>query len=119
MVSVPNTQLTNQQISNLSRVRNSQVKQILLFKYEDEQKIPKVIKDIKAEVEAVAPRLITDKSTPYRVYITEFSSSGIKVEFDSHYHISPIGDAYWENRQEVLKAISRAVKKNGVELKGA
>lgn len=117
-MSVPNTQLTNQQISNLSRVRLSQVKQTLVFNYKDEENIPKIIDNIRTEVEKACPRLIKDGSRPYRVHITEFTSSGIKVEFDSHHNISPIGDPYWENRQECLKAISKAVKNSGVELKG-
>jgi len=35
---------------------------------------------------------------------------------DTHHNIAPIGDAYWKNRQAVLLAITRAVKKNNVEL---
>jgi poly-gamma-glutamate capsule biosynthesis protein CapA/YwtB (metallophosphatase superfamily) len=34
---------------------------------------------------------------------------------DTHHNIAPIGDAYWQNRQNVLQAITRAVKNHDIE----
>jgi hypothetical protein len=33
---------------------------------------------------------------------------------NSHFYIPPTGDDYWNNRQAVMMAINRAIKKNGV-----
>ena len=113
---VPNTALSSQKVSNLSRIRQSQVKQILRFHYEDAEKIPQIIEDIAAEIRASCPRLITDNSRPFRVFWIDFSEDELQVMVDTHHNIAPIGDAYWKNRQAVLLAITRAVKKNNVEL---
>lgn len=35
---------------------------------------------------------------------------------DTHHNLAPIGNAYWENRQQVLMAIDRGVRKSNVKL---
>jgi small-conductance mechanosensitive channel len=112
---VPNTALSSQKISNVSRVRQSQVQQTLRFHYRDAEKIPDIIADIKKEIVQACPRLITD-IRPFRVFWTNFNDDHLEVMVDTHFHIAPIGDAYWMNRQNVLLAIKRAINNNGVEL---
>eukprot|EP00527_Entomoneis_sp_CCMP2396_P007477 CAMPEP_0198151578 /NCGR_PEP_ID=MMETSP1443-20131203/56163_1 /TAXON_ID=186043 /ORGANISM="Entomoneis sp., Strain CCMP2396" /LENGTH=284 /DNA_ID=CAMNT_0043817297 /DNA_START=93 /DNA_END=944 /DNA_ORIENTATION=- len=50
LVKVPNSQIFNQHVSNLSRVTMSPVQQKLRFKYSDLKKMPKLVKDIKQEI---------------------------------------------------------------------
>lgn len=108
--------LQNQKVSNLSRLVISQVKINLRFHYEDVEKLPEVIESIRKEIQKSCPRLITNGSRPFRVFWTDINEDHLEVMVDTHHRIAPIGDAYWQNRQAVLMAIQRAIKKNGVEL---
>ena len=49
MISIPNADLLKERLSNLSRVRHSQVKQVLRLRYDDVDKIPSLIEQIKYE----------------------------------------------------------------------
>jgi small-conductance mechanosensitive channel len=115
MLTVPNTELQGSQVSNLSRIHICQVYQTLRFKYSDASKLPKLLHDIKCEIRASCPTVITDGSRPFRCYWTNFQSNYLEVVVDAHFRIRPIGDAYYENRQRVLFAIDRAVAMNEVK----
>jgi small-conductance mechanosensitive channel len=114
MVSIPNTDLMNQRVSNLSRVRFCQVKQTLRFKYKDADKLPALLESIKEEIRESCPALITDGSRPFRAVWTDYGEDNLQVEVDAHFRIKPVGDDYWHNRQRVLQAINRAVRKAGL-----
>jgi len=114
MVSIPNADLANQHVSNLSRVRFSQVQQTLRFKYSDLNKLPRLLKSIKEEIKIACPQVITDGSRPFRAHWVEYGKDYLEVQVVAHFHIKPIGDEYWENRQRFLQAIDMAVKKNDV-----
>lgn len=115
MVSVPNSILSGQKIENLSRQRQCQVKQTLRFNYRDADKIPDVLDSIKSEIKQACPRLITDGTRPFRAFWTGYKDDHLEVVVDTHHNLAPMGDAYWQNRQNVLLAISRAVKSHGLE----
>mmetsp|Transcript_18295 Transcript_18295/g.34747 ORF Transcript_18295/g.34747 Transcript_18295/m.34747 type:complete len:131 (-) Transcript_18295:325-717(-) len=110
MVSVPNNDLVKQQVSNLSRVRLSQVAQTLRFKLKDADAIPALLDSIKKEILHVCPAVITDGSRPFRVIWSDYGVDFLQVEVDVHLRIRPIGDEYWMNRQRILQAIRKAVK---------
>jgi small-conductance mechanosensitive channel len=114
MVSIPNGDMLQRQVSNLSRVRFCQVKQMLRFPYKDADKLPALFNAIKEEIRLACPALITDGSRPFRAYWTDYNDEYLGVMVDTHFHLKPIGDEYWENRQRVLQAIDKAVKKVGV-----
>jgi small-conductance mechanosensitive channel len=114
MVSIPNGDLIKQQVSNLSRVRFCQVKQTLRFKYKDADNLPTLLEAIKQEIRLACPALITDGSRPFRVYWTDYEVEYLSVMIDTHFRLKPVGDEYWDNRQRVLQAIDKAVKKVGV-----
>lgn len=116
MTRVPNRLLSNQKVSNVSRVTQSQVKQTLRFHYDDADEVPALLESIREEIKKSCPRLITDSSRPFRVFWTNINEDHLEVMVDTHFKIAPIGDAYWQNRQAVLMAIQRAVKKHNVEL---
>lgn len=113
---VPNTMLSSQKVSNLSRVAQSQVKQTLRFNYKDALILPAVLQDIKAQIRATCPRLITDGSRPFRAYWTDYQDDHLSVMIDSHFNIPPFSDEYWQNRQNVLIAITKAITKYNVQL---
>jgi small-conductance mechanosensitive channel len=106
---VPNTLLSSQKVSNLSRIKQSQVKQNLRFHYKDATVLPQLLEDIKTEIRKACPRLITDNSRPFRAVWTDYSEDHLEVMIDTHFNIPPYSDAYWTNRQNVLMAITRAI----------
>ena len=93
----------------------SQVKQNLHFKYEDLEKIPDLVVEIQHEIASSCPKVITDGSRPFRVKWVDFGPNHIEVMVDCRLRNPPMGDGYYEARQEILEAISRAVRKNGVD----
>jgi Mechanosensitive ion channel len=78
ITSVPNSKLASQKVSNLSRVRISQVTQTLRFHYEDADEIPALLDTIKSEIQEACPRLITDGSRPFRVFWTGFKEDHLE-----------------------------------------
>jgi len=115
-VSIPNSHLLNQRVSNLSRVRRSQVKQVLRVSLDDADKIPVLIDRIKHEIRMACPELITDGSRPFRVYWTAINPDHCEITIDSRFHIKPTGDVYLNNKQNVLAAIHRALKQTDTKL---
>jgi small-conductance mechanosensitive channel len=114
-IRVPNSMLANQKMSNLSRVKQCQVQQTLRFQYRDADIIPDLVEAIREEIKVSCMRLITDNSRPFRVFWTNYNEDHLEVVVNTHHNIAPLGDAYWMNRQNVLQAIHRAVKKFGIE----
>jgi len=115
MVAVPNADLAGERVSNLSRLHKCQVQQTLRFEYKDADKLPLVVKDIKKEIIARCPKLITDGSRPFHVHFTAYGPDHCEVRVNAHFEIKPVGDEYWDNRQTVLLAIQKAVKKHDME----
>ena len=109
--------LAGKQISNLSRVRYSQVKQTLRFKYDDDafEKLPGLMDEMLQEISTACPTLITDGSRPCRIHMTNFHGDHIEVVLNLHFRIRPVGDNYWNNRQQALMAIGRAVQRSKLE----
>jgi small-conductance mechanosensitive channel len=102
IMSVPNSILSGQRLSNLSRQKQCQVKQTLRFNYSDAEQIPALLDSIKSEIRKACPRLVTDGTRPFRVFWTGYKEDHLEVMVDTHHNIAPIGDAYWQNRQNVL-----------------
>lgn len=113
---VPNTLLSSQKVSNLSRIAQSQVKQTLRFGYKDALILPALLDDVKTEIRASCPKLITDKSRPFRAFWTDYKEDHLEVMIDTHFNIPPFSDDYWQNRQNVLIAITKAITKYNVQL---
>jgi len=111
VVGVPNSQLTGQRVYNLSRTPQSQVKQTLRIRYEDASKIPLLLETIKEEIRTDCDKLIPGR---LRAHWSNFEDDHLQVVVDAHFSIKPTGGEYHDNRQKVLQAIYRAVKKTGV-----
>ena len=92
-----------------------QVKQTLRFKYKDIDRIPNLLKAIKDEIRKVCPRVIDDGSRPFRAFMTGYHADHISAVVDAHFKVPRLGDAFWENRQNVLLAINKAVEDFGME----
>jgi len=73
LTAVPNTELSNQKITNISRNRYSQVKQKLHFQYEDLDKLPALMHEIKKEICKSCPLVVSDGTKPFRAYFSAVS----------------------------------------------
>ena len=118
LLSVPNTDLSSQRVSNLSRLRKCQVTQTLRFRQSDIDKLPILIDDLKQEIRDSCPALIRDGTRPFRVVWTDYDKGGLIVKVDAHFNIRPIGDNYWKNREEVLLAIHRTAQRHDMTFEG-
>jgi hypothetical protein len=111
---VPNAKLVEESISNISRVTKSQVTETIYLSYNDINKIPTLVQNIKNEIEKTCgDALVTDGSRPFRVILSRLGEGFIEVKVDARFRISPVADDYFYNKQEVLMAISRAVTESG------
>jgi small-conductance mechanosensitive channel len=110
---IPNRQLS-QRISNLSRIKRSQVRQLLRFKYSDLDKLPEVLKSIKKEIQATCPKLIT-VGKPFQAVLTQYEPDHIQAVVNCHFEIAPGSNEFMDNRQEMIISIAKAVKESGVE----
>jgi len=93
----------------------SQVKQQLNFKHEDMGRIPNLCDEIRKEIAASCPKVVTDGSKTFSVKWVDFGKDSIEVIVDCRLRTPPIGEEYYEARQEVLQAISNAVQRMGIE----
>ena len=114
-LTIPNSELFSQQVSNLSRLNKCQVSQVLRFPLSDSGKLPKLVQDIKEEIIKECPELITNGIRPFRCYWSSYRDDHSEVIVDAHFRIPPIGEQYHENRQKVLVTINNAVKKNDMK----
>lgn len=115
IMKIPNSKINAQPISNFSRTYKSQVRQTLRFKYTDVNKIPKLLEDIKQEIKAACPRLITDGHRPFNIHWRAFKEDHLEVVIDTHYNIKPYCKDYYDNQQVVLETIASVAQKNDVE----
>lgn len=115
LMTVPNKDLADQRVTNMTRVQQSCVKQTLRFKYTDIDKLPEVLESIKEEVKKACPEVITDGTRPFRAYLTGYHSDHVAAQLDFRFRIKPLGDAFHRNRQTVLLLISKVAKQHGVE----
>jgi small-conductance mechanosensitive channel len=115
IIRVPNGQVAQQRVTNLSRTKLSQVTQTIRCKYSDIDKISQLVIDIKDEVRSDCPKLITDGTRPCRVHWHTFNDDHIEINVDFRFRIPLIGDPYHDNKQKCNIAIARAMKNNDVE----
>jgi len=112
---IPNTQLSDIRISNRSRMKFSQVKQKLRFKYEDLEKVPELVTAIREEIAASCPKVITDGSKVFRVRWVDYCDDHVEVLVDCRLRSPPTGEKYYEARQGILEAIARATRRKEAE----
>ncbi|CAB9502812.1 MscS family protein [Seminavis robusta] len=115
VIKLPNSQIINQRVSNISRTKQSQVKQILRFDYTDIEKVPQLLQDIKEEIQASCPKLITDGSKPFAAVMSNYQDDHIQCVVNVHFQIQPSSQEYSDNKEEVLRAIARAVANNDMK----
>jgi hypothetical protein len=111
---IPNNQLSNIRISNLSRLKRSQVLQSLTFKYDYLGDIPELCKEMKDEIATSCGEVITDGSATFRVSWAGYDTEGLNVVVDCTLKVPPKTGSYHVARQEIMEAIARVVKQKGI-----
>lgn len=114
-VKVPNSELSANSVSNLSREKRSQVLQKLQFRYDTLDEMPTLVTEIKREIESSCPLLI--KNGPFRVYFNSYQSGYLEVIVDARFRMQPYSETYYEVREDVMNAIGRAAKKCNCQFK--
>lgn len=109
--------MTGQKFSNISRMQRSQAKFDLRFHLEDMHRIEDILEVLRQEIKNNCPKLVTDGSRPFRVMWTELEKDAIVVSIDTHHYVPPSSNAYWEARESVLVAISKAMDRMKASLK--
>ncbi|KAL3799966.1 hypothetical protein HJC23_007439 [Cyclotella cryptica] len=112
---IPNTQLSDIRVSNLSRVKLSQVKQNLCFKYDYLDDIPELVHEIKKEIPLSCDKVIIDGSRPFRVKWVGYRPDGLEVVVDCRLKVPLTSSAYHDARQDIMEAIARVVKRKGIK----
>ena len=115
-ISVPNKDFSNQRLINMSRMKYCQVEQSLRFNYDDIEKLPSVLDEIKREIRSSCPLAVVDGSRPFQAFFKSYGEEYLEVDLDVHFRVCPDGDEYFQVRQDCLLAIDRAVRKQGVRL---
>jgi small-conductance mechanosensitive channel len=111
VTAVPNKELSNQRLTNISRNKFSQVKQKIHFNYSDLDKLPMILREIQREIQESCPVVVTDGSKPFRTYFHSFEDCYLEVIVDVRMTVTPDSDHYYQSREQVLFAIGRAVKR--------
>eukprot|EP00565_Helicotheca_tamesis_P005881 CAMPEP_0185731754 /NCGR_PEP_ID=MMETSP1171-20130828/13904_1 /TAXON_ID=374046 /ORGANISM="Helicotheca tamensis, Strain CCMP826" /LENGTH=409 /DNA_ID=CAMNT_0028401079 /DNA_START=279 /DNA_END=1508 /DNA_ORIENTATION=- len=114
IIVIPNNQVFQQRVMNLGKIQRNQVMQTLWFKYDDIDKMPLVTKKIKEEIMESCPKLIKI-NRPFRVHWRNIGRDHLEVVVDCRFNIPFVGDENFDNRQQVLEAIWRAVKQCGMK----
>jgi MscS family membrane protein len=115
VMTIPNKQLSESRVINISRIKYSRIQQDIHFHYEDCQKLPMILDEIKREISSTCPMVVSDGSKPLRAYFKSYGNSFLEVEVDVRLRCQPGGEDFKKARQEVLLAIDRAVKRNNVK----
>jgi MscS family membrane protein len=112
---IPNSTLGMQRVCNLSRVETCRLRVNLRFRFSDGGKLQALGQSILNEIKASCPEAITDGSRPFRAVWTDYKDYYLNLMIDTHYKLPCMGEKYWNNRQEVMKAIYRTVEQYEME----
>ena len=59
--------------------------------------------------------LVMDGSRPFRVHWREMKEWSVQVVIDTHLRVKPLSNEYWDLRQAILFAISKATEANNIK----
>lgn len=115
-IKIPNKDMVSQRVSNLSRTQLSRVFQTIRFQYSDLDKLPNVLNDIKSEIKTSCPSVILDGSKPFQALLSAYKEDHVEAIVNVHFNIPPATNEFANNRQQVLLAVARALRKNDVQV---
>jgi hypothetical protein len=100
------------------------VKVTLDISYQDISKLPKLVQQIKNNIKdelSTSPIaadlpdvLVLDGSRPFRVHFRDMTDNSVQVVVDTHLRVRPFSDEYWDLRQAILFAVTKATESNDI-----
>lgn len=103
-------------LANVSRQKLASVQVTLDISYQEIPKLPMLVNQIKKNiVDELATThsedaLVMDGSRPFRVHWREMKEWSVQVVIDTHLRVRPFSDEYWNLRQSILIAVSKATE---------
>ena len=122
IVRVPNAYIaSSKRLANVSRQTFSSVQLTLELSYNDMNKVPDLVQDMKDQIEhdvmiltGNEHTIVKDGTRPYRVHWRDVSYRGIQIVIDIHLRMPPNKDLYFDTRQAILIAISKSCSKHDI-----
>jgi hypothetical protein len=109
-------------LANVSRQQLASVQVTLDISYQEISKLPKLVQQIKTNIveelstyQDASNILVMDGSRPFRVHWREMTEWSVQVVIDTHLRVRPFSDDYWNYRQSILFAISKATEANNIK----
>jgi hypothetical protein len=100
------------------------VKVTLDISYQDIAKLPALVQQIKNNIKDelsttpiaadVPDVLVVDGSRPFRVHFRDMTDTSVQVVVDTHLRVRPFSDEYWDLRQAILFAVTKATESNDI-----
>ncbi len=115
VVAIPNQELSSSRLINISKIKMSRLRQDLHFHYQDCQKLPAILEEIKHEIKSTCPLVVSDGTKPLRAYFKKYADSYLEVEVDVRMNCNPGSELFKQETQDVLFAIDRAVRRHNVQ----
>lgn len=113
---IPNQELANRRLCNVSRLKKCRIKFDLPIQHSDLEKVTPLCAEIKATVKKECPELISDGTRPFRVTMRQMLPDHLLVVIDSHFNLPPVGEAYYNNLHHVLELVGKVLQKNQITL---
>ena len=95
---IPNTQLSDIRVSNLSNLKFSQVKQSLYFEFKHLDDMPDFVNELEKAIKS-CNKVISDGSRFFLVTWTGYTPKGLEVVVDCKVKYKPGSGAYYAARQ--------------------
>jgi len=114
LIDIPNSQLGGQRLVNVSRSHTCRIVTYLRFSYADIPQIPETLTAVKEEITKACPKLIL-KGKPFRAMISSFERGYVEATVNCSFDLPPTGEDFWANREQMLLAIDRGVRKSGIQ----
>ncbi len=109
---IPNALFSTEPLLNISRMTHRRIEETIGVRYDDLDKIPRIIEEVRALFES-HPGI--DHHLPLFVFLSKFADVGIHIEIKA-YVLSTRYDAFMEIRQELLNEVYQIIQRAGAEI---
>ena len=99
--------MLKERISNLSKTELSQIKYFIRLLHEDIGRITEICEEIDREISTSCRNVLVN----LKVHWVDIREDHVSVMVDGDFRIQPFSSRYHQTREQVLLAISRAMKK--------
>lgn len=106
LLKIPNLVLQNSSFSNLSLGTTSQVKQDVHIDYSGSDQVINLVEQLKYDIIASCPKVISDGSKPFRVHWTSLGEDSATISVSLVLDVPPCSEEYYDLQQVVLTTIA-------------